>query len=202
MKARQACSQCGGPFFQIYVLNGVEHELCLPCSIAISTEQRAILDQKMRISNQLLEEEAITIGLPERWLGARYQLPGQTHLQNINISESAAGVVNFGTINGSLHHIDASIQVLKADHSRKDLVSALTRLSREVVSVSGLEDEQRAEALELIRALAEAATASKARRNRPVQKSLLKSLSELLNPVAALATIWPWAKEIVQKAFE
>lgn len=93
----------------------------------------------------------------------RYQLPTPRHqtiigeymLTNIKIDRSAVGVINTGTIAGSLENIDATIQIVKGDSTLQAIHDGMKKISEAVMNSTDASQSQKEEILELISALAD-----------------------------------------------
>jgi hypothetical protein len=204
-KNNSKCSQCEKTSF----LEVMEQPLCLSCWKIFSEENRASTEQKMRVSNYLLDEIAVMSGLPPSMIGAKYAPPPVMYqtvlkgvkLQHIQIENTAAGVLNFGTINGSLQNIDATLDLLERDKSLKEVVEAIKVLSEAVVNSLELAKESKDEALQMISGILEQARLPREKRRPAVIKSLMGSIGASLNGFASLISIWEWAQPIILRIF-
>ena len=94
---------------------------------------------------------------------------------NIQVSDSAVGVINPGT----LYTISTSIDVMQ-NRGDNELAAAIKDLTQEVVNSKEIQDDVRKEITELLQYLASAASTDKDTQNKSVVKQVLERLEKLL----------------------
>ena len=198
MKAK--CHQCGKPAIGKYG----NTPLCVDCYYKMA--QANFMGQQIR-HNELSwlasrqnfikqELSAGTGGLLQPNFMAIPQPPSagiNYTYTNIQVSDSAIGVINPGT----LYTIDTSIDVMQ-NRGDTELATAIKDLTQEVVNSKEIQDDIKKEIAELLQFLASEGSVSKDTRNKSVIKQVLDRLSKLI-PVATTAwSIWERVQPLLQ----
>jgi hypothetical protein len=198
MKAK--CNQCGKPAVGKYG----NIPLCVDCHYKII--QANFMEQQIRhnqlswlASNINFTEQALSAGtgglVPPKFM-AIPQPPSAginyTH-SNIQVSDSAIGVINPGT----LYAINTSIDVMQS-RGDSELAAAIEELTKEVVNSKDIQDDIKKEIAELLQFLASEGSVSKDTRNKSVIKQVLDRLCMLIPTAAAAWSIWERVKPLLQ----
>jgi hypothetical protein len=197
------CSQCNNAP-AITVVNQ-SHPLCLRCWKDYNFIMSDLFERNVRALNHDAAMMDYLSGMPTGFT-PRYELLlqkpqtiiGEYKLTNIKIDRSAVGVINTGTIAGSLENIDASIELIKKDPKLKAIQESLKQISEAVTNATDASQNQKAEILELISALSDELRASQERRRPSAIKSYLKSISETVSAVASIAKAWDLIKSLFE----
>ena len=112
---------------------------------------------------------------------------------NIQVSDSAIGVINPGT----LYTINTSIDVMQR-RGDTDLASAIKDLTEEVVNSKDIQDEIKKEISELLQFLASEASVNKDTRNKSVVKQVLERLGQLIPVATTTWSIWEKVQPLLQ----
>ncbi len=191
------CSQCSGPFFLFGSWQDIRHPLCLKCWDLYQERLHKIQEQNIRGINFELshveDASGMERGFFERYAPAplkRTTIIGDLILNNIKIDQSAIGVINTGTIMGSVKHIDISITRLDKDPAMKALQDSLKGFTEAVLKSTEASGKQKEEILELISAIVDEIHQPKEKRRSAVAKSLLGKTQELVSVMASLCAIW------------
>lgn len=195
------CSQCNKPAIIKY---DNKIPLCVDCYHKIA--QAAFMEQQAR-HNQL-SWLASQMNFTERQLyeGHGGLLPlKQVEIpqppsaginytySNIQVSDSAVGVINPGT----LYTISTSIDVMQ-NRGDTELATAIKDLTQEVVSSTEIQDDIKKEIAELLQFLASEATVSNKQRNKSIIKQVLDRLGKLIPVGIAAWSIWEKVQPLLQ----
>lgn len=200
------CEQCGNAPTITAVRSGDGLQgLCLKCLNEFNSIMGDQFERNVRALNHNAALMDHMSGMPFGFT-PRYQLPSPRHqtiigeykLTNIQIDRSAVGVINTGTIAGSLENIDATIQIAKGNFALQGIDEGMKRISEAVVNATDASQSQKEEVLELISALADEVRASQAKRRPSAIKSLLKSISETAGTVASIAKAWDFVRPLFE----
>jgi len=112
---------------------------------------------------------------------------------NIQVSDSAIGVINPGT----LYAINTSIDVMQ-NRGDSELAAAIKELTQEVVNSKDIQDGIKKEIAELLQFLASEGLASKDTRNKSVIKQVLDRLGKLIPVATAAWSIWERVQPLLQ----
>ena len=112
---------------------------------------------------------------------------------NIQVSDSAVGVINPGT----LYTISTSIDVMQ-NRGDTELATAIKDLTQEVVNSKDIQDDIKKEIAELLQFLASEGIASKDTRNKSVIKQVLDRLGKLIPVATAAWSIWEKVQPLLQ----
>jgi len=112
---------------------------------------------------------------------------------NIQVSDSAVGVINPGT----LYTIDTSIDVMQ-NRGDTELATAIKDLTQEVVNSKEIQDDIKKEIAELLQFLASEGSVSKDTRNKTVIKQVLDRLCKLIPVTSAAWFIWEKVQPLLQ----
>lgn len=112
---------------------------------------------------------------------------------NIQVSDSAIGVINPGT----LYTINTSIDVMQR-LGDTDLASAIKDLTEEVVNSKDIQDEIKKEISELLQFLASEASVNKDTRNKSVVKQVLERIGQLIPVATTTWSIWEKVQPLLQ----
>ena len=112
---------------------------------------------------------------------------------NIQVSDSAIGVINPGT----LYAIDTSIDVIQ-NRGDTELATAIKELTQEVVNSREIQDDIKKEIAELLQFLASEGSVSKDTRNKSVVKQVLERLGQLIPAATAAWSIWEKVQPLLQ----
>lgn len=115
---------------------------------------------------------------------------------NINLSNSAIGVLNTGEIE-NVHSISVNVAAL-AESGNEEVAKALKELTEAVASSQEISSEERSEILENLEELSkQAALAREERAKAGVIKSILSGVGASIGAAAGLAKIWSvWGNSI------
>lgn len=201
------CSQCNGPFFAYGGWQGLTHPLCQSHWTSFQETLLKMQDQNYRGMNFALTQMEDTIGM--RGLFGRYEVPspkpttvlGDLILNNIKIDRSAIGVLNTGSIVGSIQHIDASLSILNKEPSTQAFQKAIKEFTEAVLKSTEASNDQKANILELMSAIADEARQPKEKRRSTVAKSLLQTAQETVSVIATLHTLWQTLQPIIASIF-
>lgn len=200
------CDQCGGAPTITAVRSGDGLQgLCLRCWKEFSSIMSDQFERNVRALNHEAALMDHMSGMPFGFT-PRYQLPSPRHqtiigeykLTNIKIERSAVGVINTGTIAGSLENIDATIQIVKGNSALQGIHDGMKKISEAVMNATDASQSQKEEMLELISALADEVRASEAKRRPSAIKSILKSISEAAGMVASIAQAWDFVRPLFE----
>lgn len=198
------CNQCGKSAVGEYAGN----PLCVDCFHKLS--QASFMQQQI-LHNQL-SWLAANLNFTEQALYAHTggllplksmpipQPPSSgiyyTH-SNIQITDSAVGVVNPGT----LYTLNTSIDVMNGRGDR-ELATAITDLTQAILNGKDIENEVKKEIVELLKFVASEASVDKNSRNKSVLNQVIDRLCTLI-PVAASAwTIWDKVQPLIRTIAE
>ena len=112
---------------------------------------------------------------------------------NIQVSDSAIGVINPGT----LYAIDTSIDVMKG-LGDTELAAAIKELTEEIVNSEEIQDDIKKEIADLLQFLASEGSVSKDKRNKSVIKQVLGRLGKLIPVAVAAWSIWERVHTLLQ----
>ncbi|MEE8194285.1 MAG: hypothetical protein V3T73_02135 [Dehalococcoidales bacterium] len=195
------CNQCGKPAITMYT---DEIPLCVDCYGKVAqadfVKQQARHNQMSWLASQLnLTQQYIYQGsgglLPLKQMAIpQPPLAGINYsYSNIQVSDSAVGVINPGT----LYTIDTSIDVMQS-RGENELAAAIQKLTQEVVNSNEIQNDVKKEIAELLQFLASTASADKDARNKSVVKQVLERLGKLI-PAATLAwSIWEKVQPLLE----
>lgn len=203
------CSQCTGLFFTFAKsLDGYKHPLCLACWVVYRDMLLKIEEQNIRGINFALSSMEDISGIPS---GAfkRYEVPatnratviGDLILNNIRIDRSAIGLINTGTILGSVEHIDTNISYLSKDQTMQSFQEALKDFTESVLKSTDATNEQKGAILELMSAISDEICKSKKKQSFTVTKALLKNMQEFVSGLGCLHTMWQNLHQIILRIF-
>ena len=203
-KNETPCDQCGlRPSMTIVDWQGRSHALCLSCWKEFSAIMDDLYERNMRALNYEAAIMDDMSGMPSGFT-PRHQLPARRYqtiigdytLTNIKLDRSAVGVINTGTVAGSLENIDASIEILKEDPGYKELYEGMRKISEAVMNASDVAECQKVEILELLSALSDEIRVVTARRRPSAIKSLLTGISTTTEGIASIAKVWELVKPV------
>ena len=195
------CSQCDKPAIIKYA---DKIPLCADCYHKVAQanfmEQQAKHNQLSWLASQInLTEQHLYQGMGGILPLKQMQIPQPPSAginysySNIEISDSAVGVINPGT----LYTINTSIDVMQ-NRGDNELAAAIKDLTQEVVNSKEIQDDIKKEIAELLQFLASEGSASKDTRNKSVIKQVLDRLGKLI-PVATTAwSIWVTVQPLLQ----
>jgi len=195
------CSQCDKPAIIKY---DNKIPLCVDCYHKIAQaafmEQQAQHNRLSWLASQMnLTEQHLYQGMGGILPLKQIQIPQPPSAginysySNIEVSDSAVGVINPGT----LYTINTSIDVMQ-NRGDNELAAAIKDLTQEVVNSKEIQDDVRKEITELLQYLASAASTDKDTQNKSVVKQVLERLEKLI-PVATLAwSIWERVQPLLQ----
>ncbi len=112
---------------------------------------------------------------------------------NIQVSDSAVGVINPGT----LYTINTSIDVMQ-NRGDTELATAIKDLTQEVVNNKEIQDDIKKEIAELLQFLASEATVNSEQRNKSVIKQVLERIGKLIPVATMLWSIWEKVQPLLQ----
>lgn len=202
----EICEQCCGAPTITAVRSGERlMGLCLRCWKEFDTIQGNLFERNVRALNHnaaLLDHMA---GMPAGFT-PRYQLPTQRYqtiigdiaLNNIKIDRSAIGILNTGTISGSLEKIDASIQILKNDPQLQQIQKGLQQLTEALISAADASTDQKEEMLELLSALSNEVLAASGKPRGSVIRSLLHGIGLIATCVDSIEKLWEKVKSLFE----
>ena len=195
------CSQCDKPAIIKY---DNKIPLCVDCYHKIAQaafmEQQAQHNRLSWLASQMnLTEQHLYQGMGGMLPLKQMQIPQPPSAginysySNIEVSDSAVGVINPGT----LYTINTSIDVMQ-NRGDNELAAAIKDLTQEVVNSKEIQDDVRKEITELLQYLASAASTDKDTQNKSVVKQVLERLEKLI-PAATLAwSIWERVQPLLQ----
>lgn len=165
-------------------------------------------ERNIRGINYALTEMEDASGMPRGFFG-RYQttpskpatIVGEFTLNNIKIEKSAIGLINTGSIGGSVENIDATLDIKSNDPSIQSFKIALRNLTEAVLKSTEVSNEQKEAILELMSAIADEIRKPKDKQRFTVVKTLLKNAQELVGGISALHTIWTTLQSAIQTMF-
>lgn len=202
------CSQCSGPFFLFGGWTDIRHPLCLKCWTLHQKTLWDMQEQNMRGINFALSEMEDASGMPRGFFGrcaisrpSPTTVMGDLTLNNIKIDRSAIGVLNTGSILGSVEHIDASIDALNKELITQSFQDALKGFTEAVLKSNEASTEQKEAILELMSALVDEARQPKQKRRLSVAKNLQKNIQELASTIGSLHTIWQTVQPLISGLF-
>lgn len=190
------CSQCG----KLAALKYDDLNLCVEHYLMM--EQAKYLQLSMMAAYQNMLADELDAGAGYLIRHARIQIPrppfigNKLTLNNINISGSTVGSINFGTIK----NLDASITVMQS-HGEKELAAAITELTQAVVDSKELDDVNRKEIAEQLEFLVAQATAEPQNRSTGLVKSILAGIRDPISVSAGLLAIWDKVEPLFHAAF-
>lgn len=201
------CLQCDSPFFAHAGWQGIIHPLCLPHWQSFQDTLLRMQDQNCRGMNFELTQIEDAVGM--RGLFGRYETPspkpttvlGDLILNNIKIDRSAIGVLNTGSVIGSIQHIDASLSILNKEPSTQAFQKAVKEFTEAVLKSTETSNDQKANILELLSGIADEAQKPKEKRRSTVAKSLLQSVQEAVSVIASLHSMWQALQQIITGIF-
>jgi len=127
----------------------------------------------------------------------RYEMVEQNVTTNIQVTNSQIGVLNTGSIK-DVHSIDASITTLKSKGDM-DIGDAFRKITEGIMSDEVLSEKNKTELLSNVKYLSEAAAKGKDDRNSSVIKSVLRSVSDVLDVAGpAVRTLLPLVAVIAE----
>ena len=183
-----SCSQCGLPALVEYQ----GHGLCVDHHFKM---QQAAYMQQLYLAahiNWLEHDIAVATGfiVPPNYIDlAPLPAIGNTVTFNhINITDSNVGVLNTGTFQ-RFGRLDVSIGMF-ADKGQRDLASALKRFSEEVLKQEQLAAETREEIAQHLEFLVAQAHADEKDRQKPLAKTVLRGMLDLLGGATSLTALW------------
>ncbi len=194
------CSQCGKPA----IGECGNTPLCVDCFNKMT--QANFMEQQIRhnqlswlASNQNFIQQALSAGtgglIPPKFMAIPQ--PPSTGINytynNIQVSDSAVGVINPGT----LYTIDTSIDVMQS-HGDNELATAIQELTQEVVNSKDIQDDIKKEITELLQFVASEGSVSKDTRNKSVIKPVLDRLGKLIPVATAAWSIWEKFQPLLQ----
>lgn len=112
---------------------------------------------------------------------------------NIQVSDSAVGVINPGT----LYTISTSIDVMQ-NRGDTELAAVIKDLTQEVVNSKEIQDDIKKEIAELLQFLASEATVSNEKQNKSLIKQVLERIGKLIPVATMLWSIWEKAQPLLQ----
>jgi hypothetical protein len=202
------CSQCMRPFFLFGGFDNIRHPLCQKCWVLHQNTLREMEERNIRGINFALTEMEDASGMPRGFFG-RYQtapskpttIVGELTLNNITIEKSAIGIINTGSIGGSIENIDVTLDIMNNDPSMQSFKNALKNLTEAILKSTEASNEQKEAILELISAIADEVRTSKDKQRFTVIKTLLKSAQELVGGISTLHTIWTTLQSAIYNMF-
>jgi hypothetical protein len=115
---------------------------------------------------------------------------------NIQVSDSAIGVINPGT----LYTIDTSIEVMQ-NRGEPELAKAVKELTQAVLDDKQITDDLRNQIAEQLEFLVAEAVADREKRHVSVIKGVMDQISKAITVSAALLTIWGKVGPLFQATF-
>jgi len=197
---KEKCNQCG----KLAIGRYGNTPLCVDCYYKMT--QANFMEQQIRhnqlswlASQQNFIQQALSAGtgglLPPKFM-ATPQPPsaGITYTySNIQVSDSAVGVINPGT----LYAISTSIDVIQ-NRGDSELAAAIKELTQEVVNSKDIQDDIKKEITELLQFLASEGSTSNDTRNKSVIKQVLGRLGNLIPSVTTAWSIWEKVQPLLQ----
>ncbi|MFA6915375.1 MAG: hypothetical protein WC222_03190 [Parachlamydiales bacterium] len=191
------CSQCNGPFFLYGGWTDIRHPLCQKCWTLHQKTLGEMEERNIRGINFALTEMEDASGMQRGFFG-RYQVAppkpttviGEFTLNNIKIEKSAIGLINTGSIGGSVENIDATLSMTSKDPAIQSFQEALKSFTEAVLRSTEASNEQKEAILELMSAISDEVRTPKDKRRFTVIKTLLKNTQEILSGISSLHAIW------------
>lgn len=177
------CHQCNKPAIVEYP-NGMA--FCLDCNFKFQQTldlQNATLERQI---NYLNDEIDSTFGIGPT--GARFPtrnptvFTGNINFKPITLTGSVVGSINQGTING------LNINLSNISIGNPELATKLKDFSEAIVNDKKLNDSNKNESIENVKFLSEQIT--NPNRNKSVIKSVVNSISKIIEVSADLVTLW------------
>jgi hypothetical protein len=194
------CAQCGRPaVFSIEMENG-SLPLCIDCNLKFEQAEAIVFDRRTRVYNHKAQHLQMSMGIPIPRIPPSnlpvFYYDGGTVLNNINLKDSAVGVLN----TGSIQSIDAAVTVM---NRRGDQVAAaaIARMVEAIASETNLDDKVKADTLEKLSIVASEATLPKEKRRGGAIRSLLVDVSQVVGGVAGLAQLWQTYGPLIEEIF-
>jgi hypothetical protein len=195
------CYNCDKPAMFVVGPEGNGFPLCLECTnkhqqmAAIQSDQ---LERDMNFAAAEMEAVTGTLGTMPRYPQRQIRIiqGGPVTLNNINVSNSAIGVLN----TGNLEIVDAAITALKANQQTQDIAGAIAKVTSAVAD-SDLSKQIKNEAIEILSTVATEATAPEPKRKSSVVKRLLGGLPTLIQTSASAMEIWKAVEPIIRQMF-
>lgn len=202
------CSQCSGSFFLFGSWKEIRHPLCLKCWDLYQERLEKMQEQNIRGINFELSHMEDASGMPrgffERYATAplkRTTVLGDLVLNNIKIDQSTVGVLNTGSILGSVKNIDVSLSILNKETSMQGFQETLKAFTEAVLKSTEASNEQKEGILEMISLIMDEARQPKEKRRSAAIKTLLKSTQELVSGFGSLHGIWQTLQPIITGMF-
>jgi len=193
------CDQCGKP--AIRKLAG--HPLCVSC---YATMQRVEIDRQRAEADYLdaLERSADYASQQMDFIAGfgpppRYKIGRPVHMtaptfNNLNIQNSAVGVLNTGTI----HQLDSAITAIN-EAGGNDVAAAIRELTEAVAQAKDIAEEARRDGLHMLNAIAEQAKMPRGDRSKGLLSITIEGLERMIRTSASLVTLWPVLAPYLEK---
>lgn len=193
------CEQCGRPAF--YDAQG--HLLCLDCNYKreqIEQMQFARTVAALNFTTQEFHRMSGQSGLvpppPQMRLPQPTIYAGSTTLNHIKVDRSTIGAINTGHV----QVLDAAVTHFR-DAGNSDLADKLRDLSQAVVNATDVAKGAQEEVIELLAYLTKEAAKPLQQRSKPVGKSIMSRLGELLKASQGLASLWETVRPLLENLF-
>ncbi len=161
-------------------------------------------EQNIRGMNFALCQMEDDTGMPRGFFGRYAVAPpkpttviGEFILNNIKIDRSAIGLLNTGSIGGSVENIDVTISMVSTDPTIQSFQEALKDFTEAVLRSTEASSEQKEVILELMSAIADEVHKPKEKRRFKVIKTLLENIQELAKSLNSLHAIWQTLNSII-----
>jgi len=202
------CSQCNGPFFLFGGWTDIRHPLCQKCWTLHQKTLGEMEERNIRGINFALTEMEDASGMQRGFFG-RYQVApskpttviGEFTLNNIKIEKSAIGLINTGSIGGSVENIDATLSMISQEPTLQSFQEALKSFTEAVLKSVEASNEQKEAILELMSAIIDEVRSPKEKHRLTVIRTLLKNTQELVSGIASLHAIWQTLKTTISTMF-
>ena len=195
------CVQCDKPAIMKY---DNKIPLCVDCYHKIA--QAAFMEQQAQhnrlswvaanlnfLQQQLYVGHGGLLPLKQMAIPQPPSAGGSYTFSHIQVSDSAVGVINPGT----LYTINTSIDVMQ-NRGDTELATAIKDLTQEVVNSKEIQGDIRKEIAELLQFLASEATVSNEQRNKSVIKQVLERIGKLIPVATMLWSIWEKVQPLLQ----
>jgi hypothetical protein len=179
------CSTCTST--KIYGYNYKGLPFCLNCAEKINKMSNETLNALREDNQEIIDFMDSFAGLPPRRNNPQIQRPTNINYNNFKIDRSAIGVINTGTINGSLKNINARLAIM---HDSKELIQGLKSLTETIVNSPEIPQDQKQELLEFISVITDEMIKPRHERKQAVIQIVLKTMSDYANIILAIQIIW------------
>lgn len=182
------CSQCGNQALFQYQFG----YLCVDCNYKFQQSQDLVTQRNERMMNYLKDMVDETFGLrtydrfPERKPPVIHS--GPLNMNSIKIDRSIVGTVNTGHI----HQLEQNMQSVSLVNN--DGAEAVRQFAEAVLRERSLDEGKKDEIIQQLNFLTQQLGLNDAERNKAVIKTIIASVSGVVNTTASLATLWPLVK--------